>query len=321
MAQKQNKVRLEARAIKFGLINAKISWRTLSVNRGNVAQGYMLYPPSPTTLFTPQREQYALQPILFFLPDLRYHSTYPDIFVNGVVPCPNCRTSLSVKSNGFAPGRRVVGLHSTYVLIGRSYTCTMCQKLGRKHTFRPWHPGVLAAMPRQLRDEFSVVCTHKICVEAQMLTALNVTINDEGTYAGFRRLVAELHAEEFVRRGTQYLHHLHWQREHSSRNKTIEHSFHNGDSPHLPWYEDPFDRNGYGDYVPSAEFWQELHLRFLEERDVYEHRSMQQIDGTILSMDASHKVTQLVYVSSTTKVYHGLLTVMNQYVKRLPSGS
>ena len=39
MAQKQNKVRLEARTIKFGLINAKISLRTLSVNRGNVAQG------------------------------------------------------------------------------------------------------------------------------------------------------------------------------------------------------------------------------------------------------------------------------------------
>ena len=39
MAQKQNKVRLEARAIKLGLIKVKISWRTLSVNRGNVAQG------------------------------------------------------------------------------------------------------------------------------------------------------------------------------------------------------------------------------------------------------------------------------------------
>ena len=94
--------------------------------------GYMLYPPTPQC---PRREQYALQPILFFLPDLCYLSAYPSVFPNGVLPCPTCRTAAAVTSNGFTAGRRVVGINSTYVLIGRSYKCDTCQTLCRPHTF------------------------------------------------------------------------------------------------------------------------------------------------------------------------------------------
>src|SRR3546814_15048481 len=51
--------------------------------------GYTLYPPAPTDS-VPCRAKYALQPILFFLPDLRYAAQYPDVFgAGGTRACPD----------------------------------------------------------------------------------------------------------------------------------------------------------------------------------------------------------------------------------------
>lgn len=268
----------------------------------------MLYPPTPSDR-SPCREKYALQPIFFFLPDLRYGVKS---FEDGVLPCPHCKTSKTVTSNGYTQGRRVVGFKYTYALIGRQYLCKSCQSAGRSHTFRAWHPDVLALLPPHLREEFQITCMHKTCIDNELMHTMNITINEQGTYTGFRRLVAELHAEEFVRRGSQFLHHLAW--DSLGRPRKIEAMMQRQNSiPRVSWFADPSTRSGYGDYVPSAEFFQEVHLRFLEVRDEYETRALQHVDGDILAVDTSHKVTKLVYVAATTQVYHGLFTVMNEY--------
>src|SRR3546814_17484537 len=79
------------------------------------------------------------------------------------------------------------------------------------------------------------------------------------------------------------------------------------------WFESSNGAAGYADYVPKEEFFRELHNSFLDSRDTFETKCLQQTDGQILSIDASHKVTNLVYVCSSTKVFHGLVTIMNEY--------
>src|SRR3546814_2264053 len=62
------------------------------------------------------------------------------------------------------------------------------------------------------------------------------------------------------------------------------------------WFESSNGAAGYADYVPKEEFFRELHNSFLDSRDTFETKCLQQTDGQILSIDASHKVTNLVYV-------------------------
>src|SRR3546814_13390719 len=69
------------------------------------------------------------------------------------------------------------------------------------HTFRAWDPDVLALLPPHLREEFQITCLRKTCIDNELLQTMNITINEKGTYTGFRRLLAELHAEVFDRRG------------------------------------------------------------------------------------------------------------------------
>src|SRR3546814_14301939 len=107
---------------------------------------------------------------------------------------------------------------------------------------------------------------------------MNITINEKGTYTGFRRLLAELHAEEFARRGSQFLHHLAWTS--LQRPRRIEAMLRpEVDIPKVPWFDDQYSRLGYGDYVPPADFLQELHLRFLELPDEYATRAQQLISS------------------------------------------
>src|SRR3546814_12297724 len=69
------------------------------------------------------------------------------------------------------------------------------------------------------------------------------------------------------------------------------------------WFESSNGAAGYADYVPKEEFFRELHNSFLDSRDTFETKCLQQTDGQILSIDASHKVTNLVYVCATRATF------------------
>src|SRR3546814_3338672 len=114
------------------------------------------------------------------------------------------------------------------------------------HTFRAWDPDVLALLPPHLREEFQITCLRKTCIDNELLQTMNITINEKGTYTGFRRLLAELHAEEFARRGSQFLHHLAWNS--LQRPRRIEAMLRPVvDIPKVPWFDNQCSRLGYGD--------------------------------------------------------------------------
>lgn len=56
-------------------------------------------------------------------------------------------------------------------------------------------------------------------------------------------------------------------------------------------------------FVPSTQVFVDLAVQMLELSDYIQTRTMQLIDGDIVSGDASHKVTKLVYsdISRTTE--------------------
>lgn len=67
-------------------------------------------------------------------------------------------------------------------------------------------------------------------------------------------------------------------------------------------------------FVPSTQVFVDLAVQMLEASDYIQTRSMQLIDGDIVSGDASHKVTKLVYSDiKDDRAFHGLYTLMNQH--------
>lgn len=66
-------------------------------------------------------------------------------------------------------------------------------------------------------------------------------------------------------------------------------------------------------YVPSWKIFHDLVCLYLQSRDSFQTKMMQGIDGIMFKGDASHKLTKLIYVKVSEKVYHGLYTLMNEY--------
>lgn len=136
-----------------------------------------------------------------------------------------------------------------------------------------------------------------------LLHDLNRWIMGDGTYNGFREGLVEEHVQEFVHKMSTYYQYHSWAQEQgllsSSRN--------------LPkFFEDPNHQQGYADYVPSANTLQRFHLQWLAQRDDFETAVQQSVGGSILAVDMSHKITKLIFVNGSVKVFFGLLTIMNQ---------
>ncbi|CAN0585936.1 unnamed protein product, partial [Laminaria digitata] len=79
-----------------------------------------------------------------------------------------------------------------------------------------------------------------------------------------------------------------------------------------PRFGEFHDKDGYNGNPPSAGVLRAAWDAVLEGRMPWYRRSAQLVDGENVALDDSHKLVKAVRVNGT-KVYHSLLTVMNEH--------
>ncbi len=217
-----------------------------------------------------------------------------------MILCPNCNRHEDVRRNGWIDEPRQVVLEDDIgYAVCRRYDCNTC-----KIDFNGFTPGVLMQLPFVVSEYFPFIMTHKSGILKSLVRDLeDQSLNGVGM-AGFRKSLMQKHLDKFHRSEMLYYATL----------KSLITLCEEG-SP-LVWntvlrnainaknqfgsFGDPSRYNG---FVPSESYFTKVWTEYFYERKVMKtesgvwvsretmyHLANQQINGNILSGDASHKV-------------------------------
>ena len=199
------------------------------------------------------------------------------------IPCPNCRVALKPHGHISSP-RRCVDVDGPFWMIGYRYRCFNCvHSASGKNTitFRSWDPRILLIIPQSLASEFPARLSHRSALSLSALNLMCVCLQNGMGAKQFSDALRVQHIEHYDRLHVQY---LNWLTERRGLSSWIGLWY----KPFLPY--DDRTPDGFGGFVPSAQWLRDIYDDFIEEHRAEFEQHTAMLSADICAIDHSHKV-------------------------------
>lgn len=252
-------------------------------------------------------ENYYLKSLFIWVPEYLYREEFP----LGVLPCPSCRGTDKVVSEGFNPHgpRRVYGVDDVYYIVCKRYRCLSCNS-----SFNGTDQRVLDLIPADIMSLFPAYVSNRSAIDLRVVREMRtlVTTIPGCGISSYRRLLASRYATRYF---TVYRNWLARVVRAVLRIQPGKELPLNGTVEALrsvtPFseFDDAF---GYGSSIPSETYLSAaLHLE-LGRRENFLDRHMQMIDVRIGKADGCRKLPKKVRIGNSA-VFSDLYTIMNEF--------
>ncbi|GLB43789.1 putative essential for the formation of DNA replication focal centers [Lyophyllum shimeji] len=260
--------------------------------------------PKPATFFLLQ-DINTLSPQNVY--DARFFLWDPECLAPNGIVCPNgCGARLQRHTDIPRP-RRVVGLDSTFWIIGYRYKCGQC-KPPRSVTFRSWDPRILAVLDPTLAAEFPARLTYRSGISSDVLRFMRTCFQHGMGAKQFSNALLVQHLQSYDLLHLRYLQRIAQLAESGSVLLT-------GPSPHKFKSFLPFDDkspDGLQGFVPSSQWLRDVYDSLIEEHKDEFNQHMSMLTGSICGIDHSFKLAKHVSKVDGVQVFTALLTVTNE---------
>jgi len=226
--------------------------------------------PNTRTLPSDDPQDYAVKDMFFWAPEMFYVAQMPKNMQG--LPCPHCRKMDVAVPNGWGDPRRIYCVEDVCFLVSKRYIC----KHGCGKTFAGHCERFRELLPAGVQMLFPFNLTTKAGVDEALLRQIRVGVTSAAGIAGTHKQVKSHYASNFLKEELRF---LTLQRD-CGRGAEAKHFV----KPHQ-YYHGPDPTASYLTYV-----FRKDHARRSLDLD----RLLQQVDGEILSVDASYKFSSRV---------------------------
>ncbi|GLB45618.1 putative essential for the formation of DNA replication focal centers [Lyophyllum shimeji] len=261
--------------------------------------------PKPATFF-------LLQDINTLSPQKIYEAQFflwdPECLVPGGIVCPNAGCCARLQRHSEIPRpRRVVGLSTTFWMIGYRYKCGNCKKPSSV-TFRSWDSRILAVLPPALTAEFPARLTYRSGISSDVLTFMRACFQHGMGAKQFSNALLVQHLQNYDLLHLRYLQTLALLADSGSVALS---------GPSALKFKsflsfDDKSPDGLHGFVPSSQWLRDVYDSMIEEHQAEFNQHTAMLTGDICGIDHSFKLAKHVAKVDGVQVFTALLTVTNE---------
>ena len=253
---------------------------------------------------------HCLKPLFLWAPEYIFRNDFPD----GVLPCPTCRTTARVTSEGWNSkgSRKVVDMDDVFFIWCKRYRCVKCNC-----TFNGYDSRVIAQLPIDVQHYLPCIINHRSAVSLSVVRFLINAITQPGGI-DFSSMSALLRAQLVDKYRIKQ---VSWAASITKfrKNKLMNLGDFNILVENPLYFPDVDDKHFYSGHRISSGVLEAIYLNWTEStKEFHDRRQQMVVPGPILCGDGSRKAPKYIRIEGE-RVFDELYTTMSTYTNEIVS--